>query len=118
MKKDSSFLVAFCIGLLIAGHGSAQEISCARLLAECGDGPPRTEVENGVTTFLGGGTITVRCVGIISGVLATYQNCSGQMSRAGAAAVLIHFAHTDPKLQSMTGWECAKAAFTNVYACK
>ena len=60
------------LGLLVAlAHGSAaqaQEITCAQLLVQCGDGPRRQLNENGVISFVGGGTISTQCIGIVSGV--------------------------------------------------
>jgi len=38
---------------------------------------------------IGGGSISNQCVGIINGVLASYQTCHGQLAYSGAAAILL-----------------------------
>lgn len=96
----------------------AEEMTCRELLLQCGDGPPQIRNDNKVISTVGGGSISTQCVGIISGVLATYENCHGQLSWAGAAAILIHFVHANHDLMKKTGWECAQAAFQSVFACQ
>jgi hypothetical protein len=100
------------------GPVHAQEITCGQLLVQCGDGPSRQLNENGTISFVGGGTISTQCVGVVSGVLATYRYCHGTLTWAGAAAVLIHMAHSDPKLMNMKGWDCAEAAYAEAFPCQ
>jgi hypothetical protein len=104
--------------LILSGSVSSQEMTCKELLLQCGDGPGITRQENNTVSRVGGGPISTQCVGILSGVLATYENCHGQLTWAGAAQVLIHFVHAKPELMKTTGWECAQAVFQNVFGCR
>jgi len=95
---------------------SAQEISCGLLLKECGYGPLE-RTKNGGSTFVGGGTISSQCVGILSGVLSSKKYCHSGLTWIGAAATLIHYVHNDKKLIAKTGWECAEEAYSQAYPC-
>ena len=97
---------------------SAQEMSCKELLRQCGDGPYESRTQNGLISSVGGGMPSNQCVGIINGVLASYQSCHGQLSYGGAAAVILHFVHENPELAKQSGWECTRAAFAKVFACQ
>jgi hypothetical protein len=111
-------------GVLVAAitgatsSATAQELMCSQLLAECGDGPGRWEKEGVETRYIGSGVISTQCTGIVSGVLASYRFCHGDLTWAGAAAVLIHSVHSDPKLMKMTGWDCARLAFAQTFPCQ
>jgi hypothetical protein len=118
MRQLSTIGLNFVALAVLSGPARAQEMSCPQLLVQCGDGPSQMLTENHTMSFVGGGQISTQCVGIMSGVLASYQNCHGELNWVGAAAILIHFVHANPKLMKQTGWDCAQAAFTNVFACK
>lgn len=102
----------------LAAPCSAQEISCKELMRQCGDGPYEMRNQNGLLSSVGGGTVSNECVATISGVLATYQSCHGQLAYAGGAAIILHFVHENPDFLKQTGWECARSSFSKVFACQ
>jgi hypothetical protein len=104
--------------VILSSSAAGQEMTCKQLLAQCGDGPFRQTNDSGLTSSVGGGMISNQCIGIISGVLAAYQFCHGSLSWAGAAAVLIHKVHADPKLMAMSGWECTESAYAAAFPCE
>jgi hypothetical protein len=111
-----SWYAAVALSLIVPCIG--QEMSCKDLLRHCGDGPYENKNENGILVGVGGGVISNQCAGILSGVLASYKTCHGQLSFSGAAAILLHFVHENPELSKQTGWECARAAFAKAFACQ
>jgi hypothetical protein len=111
-------LTGVAILFALAKPCSAQEMSCKELLRQCGDGPYESRTQNGLISSVGGGMASNQCVGIINGVLASYQTCHGELTYAGAAAIILHFVHENQELSKQTGWECARAAFAKVFACQ
>jgi hypothetical protein len=129
MRKICRSAILLAVTAMLSTHeiilpALAQEMPCRELLLQCGDGPAlvrnTTNSTNSMNSIssVGGGSISTQCTGIISGVLASYKNCHGALTWAGAAAVLIHFVHEKPELLKMTGWECARAAYKNAFACQ
>jgi hypothetical protein len=111
-------IVGLMLFILAGGPCAAQEISCKELLRQCGDGPYESRNQNGLISSVGGGMASNTCIGIINGVLASYQTCHGQLTYNGAAAIILHFVHENPELAKQTGWECARSAFAKVFACQ
>jgi hypothetical protein len=116
LSVEMGCCAALTLSLIVPCIG--QEMSCKDLLRHCGDGPYENKNVDGVLVSIGGGSISNQCVGIINGVLASYQTCHGQLAYSGAAAILLHFVHENPELSKQTGWECARAAFAKVFACQ
>jgi len=102
---------------ILAAPSTAEEISCSELLVQCGDGPSIVRNEHGQISAVGGGAISMRCVGIISGVLSSYKFCHGNLTWAGAGAVLAHFVHANPELLKRKAWNCAEAAYAEAFPC-
>ena len=118
MSRFGVAILLFCTILAVCKPGHAQEMNCQQLMVQCGDGPGQMLNQNGTLSFVGGGQISTQCVGVISGVLATYKSCHGELTWAGAAAILIHFVHENPSLLRESGWDCATAVYKNVFACQ